>query len=372
MNTAQLERRRFLMAGGALVIAPSGLQSCASHINRDAYDGAVRNTWRTSATDSSEFAAIQRELVRCATLAPSSHNSQCWKFDFQEQGITILPDFTRRCPAVDPDDHHLFVSLGCAAENLVQAALAHGFFGEVVFKDSPSSQLKVALSPTAPASSPLYEAIAKRQCTRAEYDGQPLSNRELRQLEQAGRCKEVQVLLITDRPALETTLEYIVQGNTAQMRDEAFVDELKSWIRFDEAEAVLKGDGLFSGASGNRTVPRWLGSRLFKQFFTADGENDKYARQVRGSAGIAVFVSAANDKPHWVEAGRCYQRFALQATSLGIRTAFLNQPVEVASLRPQFASFLGIEELRPDLVVRFGRGPEMPRSLRRAIDEVLM
>jgi hypothetical protein len=27
----------------------------------------------------------------------------------------ILPDLSRRCPAVDPDDHHLFVSLGCAA-----------------------------------------------------------------------------------------------------------------------------------------------------------------------------------------------------------------------------------------------------------------
>ena len=27
---------------------------------------------------------------------------------------------------MDPDDHHVHVSLGCAAENLTQAALAHG------------------------------------------------------------------------------------------------------------------------------------------------------------------------------------------------------------------------------------------------------
>ena len=72
-----------------------------------------------------------------------------------------------------------------------------------------------------------------------------------------------------------------------------------------------------------------------------------------------------------MEAGRCYERFALQTTALGIRNAFLNQPVEVAALRPQFAGFLGIGARRPDLVVRFGRGPGMPRSLRRPVAAML-
>lgn len=39
----------------------------------------------------------------------------------------------------------------------------------------------------------------------------------------------------------------------------------------------------------------------------------------------AVLVASANDKAHWVETGRCYQRFALQAAALGIRNAILNQ-----------------------------------------------
>jgi hypothetical protein len=92
---------------------------------------------------------------------------------------------------------------------------------------------------------------------------------------------------------------------------------------------------------------------------------------VRSAAGIAVFVGQAADKAHWVEVGRCYERFALQATALGIRNAFLNQPVEVAALRPPFAAALGLAGLRPDLVVRFGRGPVLPRSLRRPVDAVL-
>ncbi|MEO8133510.1 MAG: hypothetical protein ABI831_06015 [Betaproteobacteria bacterium] len=64
------------------------------------------------------------DLVRQAILAPSSHNTQCWRFQIAEKSISIAPDLKRRCPAVDPDDHHLFVSLGCATENMVHAALS--------------------------------------------------------------------------------------------------------------------------------------------------------------------------------------------------------------------------------------------------------
>jgi hypothetical protein len=114
-----------------------------------------------------------------------------------------------------------------------------------------------------------------------------------------------------------------------------------------------------------------LGSLLFGLFFTPKAENDKYASHVRSSAGIAVFVSEAENPAQWIEAGRCYERFALQSAALGIRNAMLNQPVEVSALRPQFATFLGVGGRRPDLVVRFGRGPKMPPSLRRPVDAVL-
>ena len=78
-----------------------------------------------------------------------------------------------------------------------------------------------------------------------------------------------------------------------------------------------------------------------------------------------------NDPEHWVGAGRSYQRFALAATALGIRHAFLNQPVEVARYRPELAALVGIGDRRPDLVVRFGYADAMPRSLRRPVGDVI-
>jgi hypothetical protein len=217
----------------------------------------------------------------------------------------------------------------------------------------------------------LFDAIVRRQSTRTEFDGKPLSNDDLRLLEAAGTGNGVRVELITEPRTMASVLEFVVQGNTAQMRDPAFVRELKQWMRFNGAQAAVSGDGLFSACSGNPTGPEWIGSRMFDLFFKEKAENDKYARQVRSSAGIAVFVSEADDRAHWVEAGRAFERFALQATALGIRNAHLNQPVEVASLRSQFARSIGATGGRPDLVIRFGRGAEMPRSLRRPVEAML-
>jgi hypothetical protein len=366
-----MTRKAFI--GSAAVVAAGSVAYGfnSSRSSDDTYEAATRDTWRHTDVPLANDAALKRELVRYATLAPSSHNTQCWKFRIGPSEISILPDLARRCPAVDPDDHHLFVSLGCATENLVQAALANGLLAQSRI-DRTSGDITMAFEATKLFASPLFKAIPDRQCTRSEFDGKAISAEELRLLEQAGAGDGVQIMLLTDAKAIENILEYVAAGNTAQIQDLAFVDELKAWIRFGKDEAVRTGDGLFSGSSGNASLPRWIGIRLFDAFYKAKSENEKYAKQLRSSAGVAIFVSEQNDKAHWIEIGRSYQRFALQATALGIRNAMINQPVEVAALQPQFASYLGIGNRRPDLVVRFGRGPLMPRSLRRPVADVVV
>jgi len=60
--------------------------------------------------------------------------------------MSIEPDLTRRCPAVDPDDHHLFVAPGCAAENLAQAALANGLQATIRFDPEGAGSMRVSLA----------------------------------------------------------------------------------------------------------------------------------------------------------------------------------------------------------------------------------
>jgi len=366
-----ISRRQFVSSAPAVLGGSSLLWGCSQAPDPEGYEAVAQRTWRLGAASGLEGLALARELVRCATLAPSSHNTQCWKFALADKAITLLPDLSRRCPAVDPDDHHVFVSLGCATENLVQAALAHGLLAEARF-DAARDAVQVSLSPTPARATPLFQAMALRQCTRGDYDARPLPSGELALLERAGTSDMVRMLVVTERAPMERVLDHVVQGNTAQMADPAFMRELKAWIRFNGAEAARTRDGLYSVASGNPQIPSWLGNLAFDWVFTPKGENDKYARQIRSSAGLAVFVGQRDDKAHWVEVGRCYERFALQATALGIRNAFLNQPVEVRSVRSQFAAAIGLTGQRPDLVVRFGRGPTLPVSLRRPVEAVLV
>ena len=309
-----------------------------------------------------------RELVRFATLAANSHNTQPWTFTASTDRIVIAPDFTRRCPAVDPDDHHLFVSLGCAAENLVLAASMLGLKANAVVE---GDEIVIDLKAAASSSSPLAEAITVRQSTRTLYDGKPVSTETLRLLESACREPGVSTIMISDRPRILNVVDYVVQGNSAQMRDKAFMDELLHWLRFSEADAMARMDGLFSRCSGNPALPGWIARPLLRFFLTEQGENKKYREQIESSAGIVVLAADASDKAHWIAVGRACQRFGLQATALGLRYAFINQPVEVAAVRSQFASFLGLGEQRPDIIMRFGTGPGLPNSLRRAPEQVM-
>ncbi|TIS72529.1 MAG: Tat pathway signal protein, partial [Mesorhizobium sp.] len=101
-----MKRRELMIGGAALALAGVG--------------GAAVAAARARLSEHPEL----EDFVRYATLAANGHNTQPWRFGIAEDRIAILPDFARRTPVVDPDDHHLFASLGCAVENLAIAAAA--------------------------------------------------------------------------------------------------------------------------------------------------------------------------------------------------------------------------------------------------------
>jgi nitroreductase len=351
------------VAGGAGATV-LGLRQMGS---MDAYDGAVA-AMRLPLSEPPEA----RDLIRFATLAANSHNTQAWRFHLASDGIEIRPDLGRRLAAVDPDNHHLYASLGCAAENLAIAAAARGKAGELRFDPAQHGVLRYAFGTGPLPPQDLFNAIPKRQSTRAEFDGRPVSAGDLQVLRSAASVVPgVDLILITQRPQIDQIRDLVIAGNRTQMADAAFMRELKAWLRFNPRQALATGDGLFSWTSGNPVLPAWLGPIAIDTFLTANSENDKYARQIASSAGIAVFVAETDDQEHWVLAGRACQRFALQATALGMKHAFINQPVEVARLRPELASLIGLPGRRPDIVMRFGYGPPLPFSARRPVAAVL-
>ncbi|MCC8404613.1 nitroreductase family protein [Paraburkholderia sp. MMS20-SJTN17] len=362
-----MNRRSFVVgaSGGALMMASGAIawmSAVGSMVDYEAY----ANGLRAGLTMPADI----RGLLRYATLAANSHNTRPWRFRVGEGIIDVLPDFSRRTPAVDPEDHHLFVSLGCAAENLAIAATSSGRPGELEMHPD-GDWARYAFVSGSIRTSPLCAAIPKRQSTRTEYDRRPVPAAELALLEQAAAMPGVHLVLVTDRTRVNKVKDLVVAANGIQMADLAFLNELEQWIRFNPRSAIRSGDGLFYAAKGNPVLPSAFGRFAFERLFTAGTENDKYARQIDSSAGIAVFVGDRADRAHWFKVGQACQRFALTATYLGIKVAFVNQPVEVARFRSELAGLVGQAGRRPDIVLRFGYGSTLPFSLRRPVEAVL-
>jgi hypothetical protein len=362
-----MNRRQWFIGAGATAVLSGGATLFTLHAMGSSSDYATSIApLRAPLVDP----AGQRDLIRYATLAPNGHNTQAWLFRLGDRRIDIFPDFSRRTPVVDPDDHHIFVSLGAAAENLALSSAARGRPGAVRF-DPADGLVRFDFESGPAARSALFDAIPKRQSTRSDYDGRAVSTAELDMLAKAAAVPGVDLVLLTDRIRIDHLRDLVVAGNSVQMADTAFVRELKTWLRFNPRTALRTGDGLYSAASGSPALPDWLGPEAFDWLSTADTQSHAYARQIRSSAGIAVFMGAAADPANWVAVGQACQRFALQATALGLKLAFINQPVEVASVRPELAALVGLPGRRPDIVMRFGYGPTMPWSPRRPVAEVI-
>jgi hypothetical protein len=311
------------------------------------------------------------ELVRLGTLAASSHNTQPWRFRLCERAIEVLPDFRRRCPVVDPDDAHLFKSLGCAAENLVQGAAAQGHAARVAF-DSESQSVRVRFEPSAAQRpGPLSRALARRQCTRLRYDARPLAAEARPILEAAGQVGQARIMFVEHPARRDSIIDYVRAGDLAQLTDRAFRNELIAWLRFNDADALATGDGLAGKTSGQPPLPAWLARPLLRFLLTGQSQADRDTASIRSSSMLAAVVTATDTPSAWIDAGRAYERLALQATALGIRNAFINQPVEVPALRGPLQRALGLDGEVVQLLLRLGSGPEAPFSLRRPMEDVI-
>lgn len=310
------------------------------------------------------------ELIRLATLAASSHNSQPWRFRIDGEAIRIVPDLTRRLPIVDPDEAHLLRSLGCAAENLVHAAAAQGFASCIVpAADCRSLQVELIRDKGLTAG-PYYRALLTRQCNRQHYSGEPLPTAVLDRIQAAGTGPGIATRLYVGKRAQSAFIDYLRAGNQFQLGHPAFISELIQWMRFNSADALTNLDGLASATFGKPALPRWLGRRLLPLLLSPVRQTQQDARALRSASGIAVIVAAGNTRLDWIRSGMAAQRLLLEAEFHDVRTAFVNQAIEAPGVSDSFRSWLGVEGW-PMLMIRLGPGPRAPYSLRRPVADVI-
>ncbi len=314
------------------------------------------------------------KIAQYGSMAPSGHNTQPWRFEIGTDSITILPDFSRALPVVDPDNHALYISLGCALENMVIAG-EEFYLGSVVniieteaghiirvrFKENPSVER-----------SGLFDHILKRQVTRNLYSSIPVeSTIEKKMLEDLDN-ESVKVRLFKTPEEISLLESLIIKGNTLQFKKIEFVKELVTWIRFSKNEAFQRGDGIWSASMGMPGVGRKIGSFIMERIVNDQSENKRLRKNIRNSSGFLLFLVKEDSETDWINLGRSFQRFGLKATKLSVSHSHVNMPCEERAVREEMSEKMGIKPWVPLLLIRFGYSKPMPYSFRRNIMEMVI
>lgn len=310
-------------------------------------------------------------LVAQAVKAPSGHNTQPWKFRQNESAVEVYPDFDRRLPVVDPDDRELFVSLGCATENLCLAAQNIGYESSVAVGDT--GVIAVTLTEEVDIkSNPLFEQIDLRQTNRSIYTGEEIALDALKRLQAIRSEDGVSVHYYARQTKQFNDIEqYVLRGNTHQMQNEAFKAELKSWMRFNKKHQDQTLDGLSYAVFGAPNVPRWMAEPIMAMAINAKTQNKADRDKIASASHLVLFTTRENSRREWVDLGRTLQRFLLTATELGISHAYLNQPNEEAEIASEMARTLGLAGEYPTILLRIGYGERQAYSKRRSVKDVV-
>ncbi|WP_435347372.1 Acg family FMN-binding oxidoreductase [Haloarchaeobius sp. HRN-SO-5] len=311
-------------------------------------------------------------LLRYAVLAPSSHNSQPWAFEVADGSIAVYADASRQLDVADPDGRELYLSVGCALENLSVAAERFGLEYTVEYASvdapEPSSEdglLHVATvrldSPASPPGpeSALFDAIAERHTNHRPFDDRPVPESLRSRFEHYAKAEGLGLELVTDSMRREEIALLQTRADERQFDDPAYREELAYWIG--------------TGALGANWLTARIGQLAVRHLDVGEREGRTNSKLVTSAPVIAVLTANSDDAVTCLKAGRVFERIALAAESEGLAVHPMSQILEVDELRDDLTTLLELGAETPLHLFRLGYAePDSTRTPRRPVEEVLL
>lgn len=314
----------------------------------------------SSAIDDFPVSGTPREklkaLVPFAIRAPSSHNSQPWRFRLFTEQMELKADLERRLPVVDPVDRELIISCGAALGCLEIALHNFGYEGNIELLPRSTDpdllariQLGEARAPTR-MDRALFAAIQRRRTHRLPFLPRTPDADLMAALEAYGEQQGVWFRILQTESSRNALTDLISEGDRIQMADPAFRRELTSWLHPNHSKSR---DGMPGWTFGLNTVESVAIPLVVRTFDTGAGRAAMDRDLAAGSPLLAVVGTPSDTRHDWMQVGRVLSQLLLRATVEGMAASFLNQPVEIPELRRRVSALLGISEY-PQLILRMG------------------
>ena len=317
------------------------------------------------------LAAQVRHVVQAATLAPSVHNTQPWRFDVREDGFDLLADTSRRLTVLDPNGRQLHLSCGAALVTARVAARALGLDADVqLLPDAARPELlaRLVLRPGPPAGDAeiaLALAVLKRHTVRGVFEPRPVPDALLSELRRAAEDEGALLRPVRDEEDL-VALEVLLAGADAEEeRDPAYRAEVAQWVHEPAA-----GDGIPAEAAPS---PAGRGTSLRLRDFTLSGGGERGSGEAPPAEHPDVVVlTTTSDGPYgWLCAGQALGAVLLHAAAQGVQAQPLGQVTDLPGPRFRLGAALGLVGT-PQLVLRLGYARAQAATPRRDLDDVLV
>jgi nitroreductase len=307
------------------------------------------------------------DLVGLAITAPSVLNTQPWQFFPHADVIEVHAVPSRGLPAVDPAAREAYISCGAAVLNLRLGIGALRRTAVTRLLPNPENLAHVATvriggPMTLPADEQqLADAMARRRTSREAFSDEPVPD-HVREAMSAAAHREGARLDFVPAGRRDAVVAALHDADLAQRQNPRVVEEVDRWtLHREESTSGIPTSALGPSPRGDdATVRDFALGRTVSRRRTADfGQQDL----------LAVLLTPGDDRLAWVRAGLALQRVLLTATVHGVSSGLLTSPLEVPALRDRLVD--STTRAHPQVLLRFGYGPEPAPTPRRSVADVL-
>lgn len=311
-------------------------------------------------------------LLRYGVLAPSGPNTQPWNLSIKDNEVSLIVDFTRSLPSLDPTNRTLYLSHGCLLANTMIAAEHFGFgYDAKCLPDGPSGDRSASIRFDKKASEPrfpnLFEEITKRHTNRKPYENHAIEAEKLEKLKNCIDRKGFKLNVIMSDEGKNRMADILARSQKIQLGNKEMRKELANWIRPNTSDAK---DGLPGYSFGYSDFESYLGKFIFGTFDMSSSRARVETANIIASPAVAVLSTDSDDKLTWIKAGMLFETMFLTATKLNVRFDLFSQPTAIPELRQELAQMLNINY--PQLLIRMGYAQPQKHTPRRPIEEVLV